>query len=274
MKRDFVNLPTALMEERFIKEAMLHGIDGDIISGGLLSTGSVQTILEENVAQQYTIGTKMRMKDGRTFRYAKAGSVALVKGFMCQGPAVVANYTEEVQTGHGIAIALSEGNILITTGATPAANLFAEGWLVVNKGAGIGQVRKILTSGSHATIIAVTFEGALEAAIAATSEVSLIQNPLMNTIVVPVTTRTNVPIGVPPIAVTAAYYYWTQTEGPAPLIVDTGDTLVIGDPVGIPGTNAVAGTCAAPGTTAGVYGHVMFIATAAEPALVKLKLEG
>lgn len=257
---------------RIIQDAFNHGIDCDLISGGLLSGGSVQGIHAESATQNYVIGTKMRMNDGREFRYCKAGAVALVKGYMCQGPAVVANYTEEVQTGHGMAVGATSGNVLITTGATPAANLFAQGWLVVNKGGGIGQVRKILTSGSHATIIAVTFEGALEEAIAVTSEVSLIQSPFMNTIVVPVTTRTNIPVGVPLIAVTASYYYWSQTKGPAPLIVDTGDTVVIGDPVGVPAVNAVAGAIGPAVTIKGRYGDVMFAGVAAEPALVDLQL--
>lgn len=267
------NLSNILVDERVYRGAFKDGIDGDIMSGGLLDGGTAQGILEENVAQQYILGTKKRFKDGRVFRYCKNGAGALVKGFMTQGPAVVANYTEEVQTGHGIAINLSAGNILITTGATPAADLFKDGWLVVNKGAGIGQVRRILTSGSHATIIAVTFEGALEEAIAATSECSLIQSPFKDVIVMPVTTPTNIPSGVPAIAVTAAYYCWLQTGGPCPVIVDTGETVLIGQPVGLPGTSAVAGACGVNVTITTRWGMVMFVAAAAEPALINLQLD-
>lgn len=260
---------------RMIALGFKDGFDNDIISGGKLAAGVDQAVLAESVTQNFVIGTKLRTKEGRTFRYAKAGAVALVKGYMCQGPAVVANYTEEVQTGHGIAVGLAAGNILITTGATPAADLFAQGWLVVNKGgSGISQVRKILTSGSHATIIAVTFEGVLETAILATDECSLIQSPLLNTIVMPVTTPTNVPVGVPPIAVTAAYYYWSQTEGPAAVVVDTAETIVIGQPVGLPAASAVAGACGVNVTITTRWGHVMFVAAAAEPALINLRLEG
>lgn len=266
-------IPNERMYERVIRQVLIDGIDGDIISGGLLAEGSAQGILAESATQNYVLGSKLRFKDGRVFRYAKNGAGALVKGFMTQGPAVVANYTEEVQTGHGIAISLSAGNILITTGATPAANLFKDGWLVVNKGAGIGQVRRILTSGSHATIIAVTFEGALETAIATTSECSLIQSPFKAVIVMPVTTPTNIPTGVPAIAVTAAYYCWLQTGGPCGVIVDTGETVVIGQPVGLPGTSAVAGACGVNVTITTRWGAVMFVAAAAEPALINLQLD-
>lgn len=267
------DLSLALGEERVLRRALVDGIDGPIISGGLLSTGSAQTILEENVAQQYVLGTKMRFKDGRIFRYCKNGAGALVKGFMTQGPAVVANYTEEVQTGHGIAVGLAAGNILITTGATPAANLFQDGWLVVNKGGGIGQVRRILTNGTHATIIPVTFEGVLETAIPATAECSLIQSPYKNVIVMPVTTPTNIPTGVPLIAVTANYYCWLQTGGPGPVIVDTAETIVIGQPVGLPAASAVAGACGVNVTITTRWGAVMFVAVAAEPALINLQLD-
>ena len=273
MKVDITALSNALVDERVLRQALIDGIDGDLISGGLLAEGTAQGLLEENVAQQYVLGSKKRDRYGRVFRYTKNGAVALVKGFMTQGPAVVANYTEEVQTGHGIAVGLSAGNILITTGATPAANLFKDGWLVVNKGAGIGQVRRILTSGSHATIIAVTFEGALEEAIAVTSECSLIQSPYKDVIVMPVTTPTNIPTGVPLIAVTAAYYFWSQVAGPAPVIVDTSETIVIGQPVGLPATSTVPGACGVNVTITTRWGAVMFVAAAAEPALINLQLD-
>ena len=266
-------IPNERMYERIVRQALIDGIDGSIISGGLLAEGSAQGIYEENVAQQYVLGTKMRFKDGRVFRYAKAGAVALEKALMCQGPAVVSNYVTQIQTAHGIAAGLSAGNILITTGATPAADLFKDGWLLVSKAGGMGQVRRILTSGSHATIIAVTFEGALEEAIAATSECSLIQSPFKASIVVPVTTRTNVPIGVPTIEVTAEYYYWSQTGGAAAMLVDTGDTLVIGDPVGVPATNAVAGAVGIAVTVKGRYGDCMYISAAGEAALIDLKID-
>jgi len=272
-KVDITTLSNALVEERVLRQALTDGIDGDIISGGRLEAGVAQTPWAESVTQNYVLGSKLRMNDGRIFRYCKAGASALVKGFMCQGPAVVTNYTEEVQTGHGIAISLSAGNILITTGATPDANLFAQGWLVVNKGTNISQVRKVLSSGSHATIIAVTFTPALETAILVTDECSLIQSPYMDTIVMPVTTPTNVPVGVPVIAVTAAYYYWSQTGGPAAVVVDTGETIVIGQPVGLPGTSAVAGACGVNVTITTRWGAVMFVAAAAEPALINLQLD-
>jgi hypothetical protein len=273
MKKDIADLSALLVGERFFKEMVQDGFDCDIISGGLLSTGSAQGIYAESATQNYEIGSKLRTRDGRTFRYCLNGAVALVAGYMTQGPAVVANYTEEVQTGYANAIGSTSGNVLITTGATPAANLFKDGWMLVNKGAGIGQIRKILTSGSHATIIALTWEGGLEVATTATSEITLIQNPRKSVIVMPVTTPTNIPTGIPLIGVTAAYYFWAQVGGPAPCIVDTGETVVIGQPVGLPATSAVPGACGVNVTITTRWGRVMFVAAAAEPAMLDLSLD-
>jgi hypothetical protein len=266
-------LSNALVPHRFLRQALIDGIDGDIISGGRLANGDAQGILEESATQNYVLGSKLRTRDGRTFRYCLNGAVALVAGYMTQGPAVVANYTEEVQTGYANAIGSTSGNVLITTGATPAANLFKDGWMLVNKVAGISQVRRILTSGSHATIIALTWEGGLEVATTATSEISLIQNPRKSVIVMPVTTPTNIPTGIPLIAVTAAYWFWAQVGGPAPCIVDTGETVVIGQPVGLPATSSVAGACGVNVTITTRWGRVMFVAAAAEPALIDLSLD-
>lgn len=267
------DISNALLPERLLRNGLIDGFDGDLISGGLLVGGTEQSILEESATQNYVLGSVKRDRYGRKFRYCLNGAVALVAGYMTQGPAVVANYTEEVQTGYANAIASVAGNVLITAGATPAADLFKDGWMLVNKGAGIGQNRRILTSGSHATIIALTWEGGLEVATTATSEISLIQSPYKASIVMPVTTPTNIPTGVPLIGVTIAYYYWSQTAGPAPVIVDTGETVVIGQPVGLPATSAVPGACGVNVTITTRWGKVMFVAAAAEPALVNLTLE-
>jgi hypothetical protein len=78
---------------------------------------------------------------------------------------------------------------------------------------------------------------------------------------------------VPLIGVTIAYYYWSQTVGPAPVIVDTGETIVVGQPVGLPATSAVPGACGVNVTITTRWGRVMFVAAAAEAALIDLQLE-
>ena len=116
----------------------------------------------------------------------------------------------------------------------------------------------------------------LRNAIAATDKVTLIPSRQMATVVAIATTLTGPAAGVPLVDVTAAYYYWAQTKGPAPIIVDTADTLVVGGKAGVPATDAIAGTCGTTTATAyafPIYGTVLWIGTAAEPALINLELE-
>lgn len=245
---------------------------GDIVQSGLLASQATQNIYTQSVTQKYPLGSKLTMADRREFIYSKAGVTALGKALMCQAPVQITNYSEQVQTGYGWASAATTGTILITTGATPAADAWKDGWMIVNKGTGLGQAYKIKSNTSHATIPTVTLYDAIVTAFAATSEITIVSNPFNGAIVCPVTTVTGIPIGVPVIAVTEAYYYFGQVKGPCPMTVDTGDTVVIGEPVGAAGINAVAGAIGIATTLEGRYGRLMSLNVADETALVWLDL--
>ena len=258
---------------RQISEAFAHGIDCTIVQGGLeAGQTSLQGVYAEAATQNCSIGTKIRLLDGREFIYCRAGAVGLSKALMHQAPLPVSNYTNQLQTAYGWAIGATTGTILITTGATPAANLFKGGTLTVNKGTGLGQQYTIVSNTSHATIPTVVIDQAVITAWPAASEVTLYQHPFNGSLVVPQTTKTAVPIGVPLIDVTATYYYWSQTAGRAPLTVDAGDTLMVGDTCGVPATSGAAGTIGPAVTIESTYGKVMNIGTASEIALVQLDL--
>jgi len=257
---------------RLLKRYFTNGMDNTQYRGGLLNTGTVQTEWEISAIKNYVLGTKMIKPDGREFIYAKAGATGLGKALMHQSSVSIANYYEQVQTAYGWAIGATSGTVLITTGATPTANLWTDGWMCCNKGVGLGQLYKIATNTAHATIPTVTLYDPIVIAIAAASEISIIANRFAGTIVCPVTTLTARPVGVPLVAVTALYYYWSQVKGPAPMTVDTGDTIVIGEPVGSAGTNAVAGAVGVGTTTEGHYGRALTIGTADETAIIDLDL--
>jgi hypothetical protein len=228
--------------------------------------------------QKYALGTILDLEDGRRFRYARAGTTALAVALMTQAEAATAQWLEEIQTGKSGAIGDTTYAALITTGATPAVDEWAEGWMVVNKGASeLGHMYKIVSNTSHATAPTVTLAdpGGLRVVISATSECSFVKNSWADVIVVPAGAGTNRPTGVPLVAFTANTYGWLQTRGPCPMTVDTGDTLVAGDKAGEPATGAVAGAVGvydADGTEL-PYGYVMSIATAGETAIIDLQLE-
>lgn len=234
-------------------------------------------IYEESSAQQYALGTKLVYNDGREFRYAKNGAVALVKAYMTQSEAVKTRLIDELQStsGTSVIVGLYQITVDITTGITLAEDELADGLLLVNKATGIGDVYKIRASKvqSTDTLLDILLESPIRTAWAADTEITATQNKWRDVIVDPVA-ATNVPTGIPLIAVTANYYCWLQTKGYAPCYVDTSETLVVGEPAGYPATPNVAGACGPIGAdTDAFWGNAVTIATAGEVAILDLALD-
>jgi len=77
MKRDLSALDRDIGQDwsRIIQEAFKHGIDCNIIQGGLLEGKSEQGIYEVSDTQNYGIGDRLITPDGRIFHYAKSGGI-------------------------------------------------------------------------------------------------------------------------------------------------------------------------------------------------------
>jgi len=77
MKRDLSAIDRDIGQDwsRIIQEAFKHGIDCNIIQGGLLEGKSEQGIYEVSDTQNYGIGDRLITPDGRVFRYAKSGGI-------------------------------------------------------------------------------------------------------------------------------------------------------------------------------------------------------
>lgn len=243
-------------------------------------------VYAQSSTQQYPLWASYWDRYGRRFRYVKNGAVALTRALMTQSAVQDSKAFEIAQTGHAQVVGSRKIDILVTTGGGWDDDAFAGGFLVCNKvsPATVGDIYAIRSSAldSTDTILHLELDSPWRNAMLATGEVTLTFNPGYKVIVHPTTTATAPAAGVPLIDVTIGYYAWVQTKGTAPLVVDTGDTLVIGQPVGCPTTSAVAGAggVIADGnvlTTAysmtRVWGHVRSLGTAAEPALVDLCLE-
>lgn len=232
----------------------------------------VASIYEQTATQKFPLGTEFSTQDGRKFRYAKAGAVALVNSYMCQAPVEIAHHKEVVI---GTAAAVGDTTLTLSTTLSTAVtkDQYKDGYVLVNKGTGLGQCYRI-KGNSAGTTCTIELYDAVAVAIAKTAEITLKANP-WNGVLVAATTQTGIPVGVPLCPITAAYYGWLQVAGPAPVVVDTGDTVVLGAPVGKPGTNAVAGACGvvANDGTCNVYGNCMTVGAADETALVFLTLE-
>jgi hypothetical protein len=243
---------------------------------GSINPGDIpfNSVYAQSATQEFALGARLELWDGRKFRYAKAGASALSKGKMTQSVAPTANHTNVALTGSSAAIGDTTIAIASALSTALVLNEYAEGWLIINDATGEGQVYQIKGNDAGTTGNIYLYEG-IKTALVATSEFTLVRNRFASVIVFP-TTATSTPAGVPLIDVTATYYFWSQVAGPAPLLVDTGDTVVIGNPVGEPATHADAGSCGvvdASMATAKPWGRCMVVEAATEYALIDLTLE-
>lgn len=220
------------------------------------------------------LGAVAETRDGRVFRWAKAGAADLVAGNTIQSAAFLTNHTVMGISTPTAALGgrLGDTYVTATPGATAgAANLYAEGWMAVSITPGLGYTYQV---SSHAAITSsVAFQINLMSsdgfivALTSSSKVDLVHNRFQNVIQFPVTTQTGSLAGVAPYIITTAQNGWLQTKGPC-AVLNKGTTAV-GLTVGCPGS--VAGGCVvfAVATTA-LLGHIMQTGVDASSNLVDL----
>jgi hypothetical protein len=235
-----------------------------------------QGIYEESATQKAELGRRLQFHDGRVFRYTLNGAGSIGKGKAAISPALVANNLDEVQTGYTLKVGQKNVEVKLTT-APASKTHYQDGFLLVNDGTGEGQIYKIKSHDTGDDPCKIELYDPIKTATEVTSEVSLIPNKYNGAIILNNNdgAPTGVPVGIPLIDITAAYYFWAQTKGYAPALVDTGDTIVRGNPVGKPHTHAVAGalgTVKNDGTDV-VWGRVVWESAADEYALIDLCLE-
>ena len=195
-----------------------------------------QGLFEESSVEKHRVGTLRKLSDGRVFAYALNAAVALAAGKLTQSPAPAANWKNIAVAA---AAAIGDKRVSVTLGATAlTANYLKDGFLHVNDAAGEGHLYKIRGHAAADASAAVWIDlyDAIRVALTTSSEVTLTCHPQANVIVLP-TTATSAPAGIPPIAVTASYYFWNQVKGPAAVLTD--GTIVIGQHVRL--SDAVAG---------------------------------
>lgn len=205
-----------------------------------------------------TIGTNLgslaTTGDGRYFRYAQAGAVALVPGNLQQSAAEVTG--NENLTA--VAAAVGATTLVSTSTVTITANQYQGGWAIITTSAGAGYQYQI---GSHAAFTSAaptfTLTDPIQVALTTGSRIDLVTNPYANTIVNP-TVATALPTGVAIAATPIAYYGWIQTKGVANVLAD--GTVVVG--TSVVASNGTAGAVeAATGVQALVGTAVTGIAT-------------
>lgn len=199
---------------------------------------SPQDLYVSSATQQGNLGMAATSRDGRRFRYAYAGAVALVPGTLVQASAeVTAN-----QNLTAVAAAVGALTLVSTSTVTITANQYANGYALITVTPGQGYQYQIA---SHAafTSAAPTFQLADPIAVTALttgSRIDLVANPFSLVIINP-TTATSAPVGAAITATPINYYGWIQTGGTASVLAD--GTVTVG--TSLVASNATAGAAEA-----------------------------
>jgi len=230
--------------------------------------------------QKFALGTILELDDGtgRKFRYCKNGGSSLSKALMTVACLLDAQQLAYVQTGYGVAADVIRFDVRAATGHTITDHELIDGTLLVNDGGtSMGDMYHINDNyfTTDDTVINVELAEPIRNAVVATDDFTFIKNKCMDVIVAP-TTQTNggQAVGVARCTVAVGYYFWAQYRGYCAILVDNGDTIVVGEPCGTPGTHGTpggVGLVANDGTDE-VWGTVAYASTGDEAAIVDLML--
>lgn len=251
----------------------------------VISTGSrFDSLHTAEATQKHALGRILELDDGtgRAYRYTKNGAVELAPHLMAASALIDAQQIGQIQTAYGASVGAIKFDILATTAHTITDGELKDGWLLVNDGAAgtMGDLYLIndnyeVVPGTD-TALTIILAEPLRHAILATDDVSFIKNKFLDVIVTDQGTKTNSgqAIGVSRVTVAVSYYYWAQYRGFCGMIVDNGDTIIVNEPVGWPGTHGVDGTVGlvANDGTDDVWGILVSTPTGDEAVIVDLML--
>ncbi len=187
-----------------------------------LDQGRAAIAVSDNTTRQILgmkLGAMMHDDRGRIFRLAKAGASNLTAFKQTISPAIVANHTAMTWVSGG---AKGAQEVVATLGATATtARQYTNGTLVVESGTGAGQVFDVdfvaVTAASGNARIRLASNQKFTTTLDATSKLTLVANRFDGTLIA-AADATQVPTGIPLIAVTAAYVYASLTGGDGPAL--------------------------------------------------------
>ena len=189
----------------------------------------------ETSSQKQKLGTRAVTPDGRVFYYAEnSGSAITTSGQIVDGIAAVAAHDMDVA-----ATATSANALSFTSGTslTVTKNQYKDGYVYFNDGPGQGEVYRIKenTAVSSATGLKITVDepDGIRTALTTSSLFGLMYNPYKDVKIIDGDgTMTTGPLGVTTIPVTADYFCWIQTAGPAAVL--SGAVVgIVGDAIGV-----------------------------------------
>ncbi len=235
-------------------------------------------IFTPHASQKFPLNAIAESRDGRKFRYCKNGATEIAKALMTACEAVDAQQVAKIQTAYGAAAGDKKFDAIFTTGSGIVDHELIDGYLLVNDGGtAMGDMYLIKdnywVTSDTVMMFEIADEGGLRNAVLVTDDLTMVKNKCRDVIVKP-TTLTGPVVGVTLTIVPANYYFWAQYKGWAPMIVDNGDTIVTGEPVGHIDGSATAGSVGLVAThaTDTVFGACVYPSTADEVAIIDLNL--
>lgn len=233
----------------------------------------------------FPLGAIAESRDGRRWRYCEAAGAIIYKAQMAQSSAPVANWLEQVQTDGASHNAVGAKVINVNMDTTAAAHDFIDGWVMLqdaDPAAGLGDLylikdNKVGVAGTSGYDVSIEIAdiGGIRTATVAASEITVIKSKYKDVIIIPAAAATAAVVGVPLIDVAANYFFWAQSRGPAPVLVDT-ETVVVGDQIGETDDANVDGGAGIHAVTYPIWGTVMSKPTNTQtdqPAIVDLCIE-
>ena len=189
----------------------------------------------ETSSQKQKLGTRAVTPDGRVFYYAEnSGSAITTAGQIVDGIAAVGAHDMDLAAAATSASALS---FTSGTSLTVTKNQYKDGYVYFNDGPGQGEVYRIKenTAVSSATGLKITVDepDGIRTALTTSSLFGLMYSPYKDVKILDGDgTMTTGPLGVTTIPVTADYFCWIQTAGPAAVL--SGAVVgIVGDAIGV-----------------------------------------
>lgn len=221
--------------------------------------------------KSFPLGTRAITADGRIFRYAQAGATDLKAHMLCisaaEGPASTA--TDQVFY-EAYAAGATYMKLALSTVALPvlAKDYFEDGYLVVNS-TDVAYNQIVRISANEALVSSTALgqltgvwlhQDGLEKTVDTSTAIGkLVASPYKKVVVSTDANGPGVPVGISPVAVTASYYFWLQTWGPALAHAGEGISVSIDKK---PGKSLFWST----GSTGGVAGAITASASGYTPA--------
>jgi len=226
-----------------------------------------------STTQGQALGAIGRTRDGRMYRYVKAGAADLVAGNVVQAPAIVPNHLALTP----VAAAVGATQVTVALGATLAsAGQYAEGWLNVDTTPGNGELYAISghPAAALSTNLTVTLrpEDSVQVALTTASRCGLLANPFNGVIQAPIVLTASV-VGVAQYIIPANNFGWVQTRGPASVLINGTPALGAGVTNGATTAGSVDVITTTNLVTSVLVGYMMQVGVSTKNNLVFLRID-